>query len=66
MTFFFIYEYKILGVVLFNHGRCDYQVTKGDRVAQLVIQPCAHFEIKVCKTVTFTERGAGGFGSTGK
>src|SRR6478672_9438622 len=38
----------------------------GDRIAQLVIAPVARCQIEVVETLSETERGAGGFGSTGK
>ena len=49
--------------------RCveDYDMIQpGDRVAQLVIMPVAQANITVIDTLDDTERGAGGFGSTGR
>lgn len=54
-----------VGVVLFNHGDQDFEVKKGDRIAQLVIEKITTPEIREVQTMTETERGAGGFGSTG-
>jgi len=44
----------------------EFHVKKGDRIAQLVIEKIAMLELKECETLTVTDRGAGGFGSTGK
>ncbi|MBW0535395.1 hypothetical protein O181_075110 [Austropuccinia psidii MF-1] len=54
-----------VGVVLFNHGDQDFQVRKGDRVAQLIIEKILTPEVTEVQSLTETERGAGGFGSTG-
>ena len=43
-----------------------YTIQPGDRVAQLVIMPVAQANITVIDTLDDTERGAGGFGSTGR
>lgn len=52
-------------VVLINHGRHDFEIRRGDRIAQLVIQALPEIDF-VCQSVlTETERGQGGFGSTG-
>lgn len=52
-------------VVLFNHGDKDFEVKKGDRVAQLILERCETPDIEEVGAVEETERGAGGFGSTG-
>ncbi|XP_042220052.1 LOW QUALITY PROTEIN: deoxyuridine 5'-triphosphate nucleotidohydrolase, mitochondrial-like [Homarus americanus] len=52
-----------VGVVLFNHAKTDFEVKKGDRVAQLICEKIVYPE--VCELVD-TERGADGFGSTGR
>ena len=52
-------------VVLFNHGDKDFEVKKGDRVAQLILERCETPEVEEVGAVEETERGAGGFGSTG-
>src|SRR6056300_1270811 len=52
-------------VVLFNHGDKDFEVKKGDRIAQLILERCETPEVEEVGTVEDTERGAGGFGSTG-
>lgn len=53
-------------VILNNAGREIVPIRHGDRVAQLVIQPVLHIEWQVVQELSDTERGAGGFGSTGK
>jgi dUTP pyrophosphatase len=52
-------------VVLFNHGDKDFEVKKGDRIAQLVLERCETPPIEEINIVEDTERGSGGFGSTG-
>lgn len=54
-----------IGVVLFNSSKADFAVRKSDRIAQLVIAPVVHAEVVEEESVDETERGAGGFGSTG-
>lgn len=55
-----------IGVILVNLGEADFQVAKGDKIAQLVIAPVTRPEIVETTEVDETDRGAGGFGSTGK
>ena len=52
-------------VVLFNHGESDFEIKKGDRIAQLVLERCETPPIEEISIVEDTERGSGGFGSTG-
>ena len=54
-----------VGVVLFNHSEVDLTVNKGDRVAQLVLERISMDEAAGVESLEETERGAGGFGSTG-
>ncbi|XP_061819889.1 deoxyuridine 5'-triphosphate nucleotidohydrolase, mitochondrial isoform X1 [Nerophis lumbriciformis] len=54
-----------VGVVLFNFGKETFEVKKGDRVAQLVCERICYPDLVELKTLDDTERGAGGFGSTG-
>ncbi len=51
---------------LHNHGTQPQTVEPGERVAQLVIMPVIQAEFSVSENLSETERGAGGFGSTGK
>ena len=55
-----------LHVTLYNTTETPYTVRSGDRIAQLMIVPVAHPTIKVVDELPQTERGEGGFGSTGK
>ena len=50
---------------MFNHSASDFSVKKGDRIAQLVCERIFYPDIEVLDTLTDTERGEGGFGSTG-
>ncbi|XP_061739814.1 deoxyuridine 5'-triphosphate nucleotidohydrolase, mitochondrial isoform X1 [Nerophis ophidion] len=54
-----------VGVVLFNFGKETFEVKKGDRIAQLVCERICYPDLVEQKTLDDTERGAGGFGSTG-
>jgi dUTP diphosphatase len=54
-----------IGIVLVNHGAEPFVVTKGSRIAQLVIAPVAHVDVEPVDTLDTTDRGAGGYGSTG-
>ena len=53
-------------VLLFNHGEKDYEVTEGDRIAQLVLERIVTPEAVEVESLSGTVRGGGGFGSTGK
>ena len=52
-------------VLLVNLGKASFLVEEGMRIAQVVISPVAHFDPEWVTTVKKTERGSGGFGSTG-
>lgn len=52
-------------VCLHNHGEKSQVVEPGERIAQLMIAPCARGEFVEVDELDDTERGAGGFGSTG-
>ena len=54
-----------VGVILANFGEADFQVKKGDKIAQVVIAPVTQPEIAETTEIDETDRGAGGFGSTG-
>lgn len=53
-------------VILINHGREPFRITRGERIAQMVVARHAHIEWDVQEELVETERGAGGFGSTGR
>ena len=55
-----------LGVGLFNTTREPYTVQSGDRIAQLMIVPVACPALELVEELPETERGEGGFGSTGR
>jgi deoxyuridine 5'-triphosphate nucleotidohydrolase len=54
-----------VGVVLVNHAYDNFHVKVGDRIAQLILEKCSMFEVKEIEEHSATERGEGGFGSTG-
>lgn len=53
-------------VKLYNHGDTDYQIFRGDKIIQMVILPCVYCEFTQVEKFAETERGDGGFGSTGR
>lgn len=54
-----------LGVILVNHGSEPFVIEPLSRIAQLVIAPVARATLVLTTNLDETERGAGGFGSTG-
>lgn len=54
-----------IGVILVNLSPLDYIVRRGERIAQLVIAPVLRANMVIAAHLDETERGAGGFGSTG-
>ena len=54
-----------VGVILVNLGAEDFCVKKGDKIAQMVVAPVTQPAIAETDVVDETDRGAGGFGSTG-
>lgn len=55
-----------LGVILINLGAEAVQISHGDRIAQLVVAPVARATFALGQSLTSSERGEGGFGSTGR
>ena len=53
-------------VKLYNLGDTDYQILRGDKIIQMVILPCGYCEFTQVDKFAETERGDGGFGSTGR
>lgn len=53
-------------VILINLGHSPFSIARGDRIAQLVIAPVAICEWEAVESLDTTERGPGGFGSTGR
>jgi dUTP pyrophosphatase len=54
-----------IGVILVNLGQAPFAVTRGSRIAQMVIAPCTQGVWQVSEDLEASARGAGGFGSTG-
>ena len=55
-----------IGVLLINHGDTPFQIRRGERIAQMVIAPVSRVELVPAASLTATDRGGGGFGSTGR
>ena len=55
----------VLGVLLLNTGRSAFHIAHGDRIAQMIIAPVLKAEFVLSQTLSETDRGTGGFGSTG-
>lgn len=54
-----------IGVILVNLGDADFTVSKGDRIAQMVVAPVTRAQVVEVEELGDTDRGEGGFGSTG-
>jgi dUTP pyrophosphatase len=54
-----------IGVILFNSQYSSYGISKGDRIAQILIQKVEDFELLEVEDLDSTERNSGGFGSSG-
>ncbi|WP_457576645.1 dUTP diphosphatase [Desulfomarina sp.] len=52
-------------IALVNHGRENFIIRRGDRIAQLVVAPVIRVDFKIVVELDATKRGAGGFGHTG-
>ncbi len=55
-----------VGVIMFNPGPAPFPVRRGDRIAQMVIAELAPVELEIVEALSETQRGAGGFGSSGR
>ena len=55
-----------IAVKLYNHTPVDYHIKAGDKIAQLVIVPCLLPDLEFVDHLEETDRGDGGFGSTGR
>jgi dUTP pyrophosphatase len=53
-------------VILVNHGQAPFAARRGERIAQLVIAPVTRVEVELVERLSETDRGDGGFGSTGR
>lgn len=54
-----------IGVILMNHGKEEFTITPGMRIAQLVVAPVIMADFVTSRELAKTARGAGGFGHTG-
>ena len=55
-----------IGVLLINHGTAPFEVRRGERIAQMVIASVVRAELVSTTSLSATDRGSGGFGSTGR
>jgi dUTP pyrophosphatase len=55
-----------ISVLLINHGEVPFTIRRGERIAQMVIAAVARAELIPAASLSATERGSGGFGSTGR
>jgi dUTP pyrophosphatase len=55
-----------INVLLINHGDQPFQIRRGERIAQMVIAPVTQAELVPVTSLSTTDRGSGGFGSTGR
>ena len=55
-----------IGIMLINHGQQQFEIKAGDRIAQGVLGPVYQAVFNVVEELSETNRGAGGYGSTGK
>ncbi len=55
-----------LGVLLINYGSEPFVIAHGDRIAQLIVAPVVQADFAEVTALDATERGSGGFGSTGR
>ena len=55
-----------IGVLLINHGAAPFTIRRGERIAQLVIAAVIRAELVAAAALAPTDRGGGGFGSTGR
>jgi len=53
-------------VILVNLGQSDFHIAHGDRVAQMIVAPVIQACFQEVEKISETDRGAGGFGSTGR
>jgi dUTP pyrophosphatase len=52
-------------VLLINLGDAPFEIRRGERIAQLIVAPVCQVQVERVEVVSSTERGGGGFGSTG-
>ena len=54
-----------VGVIMYNGGTAEFPIKRGDRIAQMMFLPVLTANFLLTEALDETERGAGGFGSTG-
>lgn len=54
-----------IGIIMVNHGKEDFDIKIGTKIAQLVVKPVLHVDIEEVAELEETKRSVGGFGSTG-
>ena len=54
-----------IGVILINHGSEPFEIERGDRIAQMIVAPIVQARLVEVEELSSSDRGAGGFGSTG-
>ena len=55
-----------ISVILINHGGAPFPIRRGERIAQMVIASVTRAELVAAASLSATDRGSGGFGSTGR
>ena len=55
-----------ISVILINHGDQPFTIHRGERIAQMVVAPVTRADFVTVAALSETDRGAGGFGSTGR
>ena len=53
-------------IIIYNHGKDDFIINNGDRIAQMILVPILKMELEETDNLPETIRGKGGFGLTGK
>ncbi len=54
-----------IGVIVINHGADPFEIVRGDRIAQMIVAPVVQARLVEVDDLSSSDRGAGGFGSTG-
>ena len=54
-----------IAVIIINHGKEDFKIEKGNRIAQMIFEKIDQAEFEEVEELNTTERGDGGFGSSG-
>src|SRR5262249_37351045 len=55
-----------INVILINHSEAPFVIRRGERIAQMVITPVVQAQLIPVATLSTTDRGGSGFGSTGR